>query len=224
MSWELDHVFLATSDADSVEMALAEFGIAFTERRIHRGQGTANACAKFENAFFELLCPHDLEELRSDIVRPLGLDERIHWRKTGACPFGVCFRPSDAGSVPRSWPFATWGYKAAYVPTGASIPIVTPSGCLAEPLVFVSTRSKSPVSTSSKGSSLHCGARRTLTRVEVHRTDPASPVSAGVQWFVENGFFSLNNGSEYLLELEWDRGREGNSHRFLAGVPILVRW
>ncbi len=198
--------------------------MAFTERRVHRGQGTANACAIFENAFFELLRPHDLEELRSDIVRPLGLDERIHWRETGASPFGLCFRPGDVGSDPRSWPFETWGYEAPYLPKGASIPIVTPAGVLADPLVFVSTRSKSPTGAPSCGSPVHRGAHRTLTRVKVQRIDRASPVSAGVHWFVENGSFSLKDGPAHLLELEWDHGHEGKSHRFPIGVPILVRW
>lgn len=55
MQWELDHVFFAATDADAAEKVLAEFGIAFTDHRVHRGQGTANACALFENAYFELL-------------------------------------------------------------------------------------------------------------------------------------------------------------------------
>ena len=223
MTWELDHVFFAASDADSVEVVLTQFGLTFTDRRIHHGQGTANACANFENAFFELLRAHDLEELGSDIVRPLGLDERIRWRETGACPFGLCFRPSDAPTDTGVWPFETWGYEAAYVPRGTSIPIVTPRWALGEPLVFVSNRSKSPVSASNTGSRLHCGTPRTLTRVEVLRTD-RSPVSAGVQWFVERGFFSLRHGSEFILKLEWNHGCEGKSHRFPPGLPIVLHW
>ena len=79
--WELDHVFIATSEPRS-EAVASEFGMTFTERRAHRGQGTSNACALFENAFFELLVAAKPDELDSDVVRPLGLNERIHWQQT----------------------------------------------------------------------------------------------------------------------------------------------
>ncbi len=224
MNWELDHVFVATSAAGSAEVSLAEFGIAFTERRVHRGQGTANACAIFENAFLELLCAHDLDELRSDIVRPLGLEERIRWRETGACPFGVCFRPTDVTRDPQSWPFRTWPYRPPYIPTGASIPIVTPAECLTEPLLFVSTWMGPGTGSSSPGSPFHHGARRTLTRVAVDCTTRASPLSEGAHWFVKSGFLSLRESSQYLIDLEWDGAREGQSKDFSATVPIRVRW
>ena len=215
MHWELDHVFFATVDAEAAEKALAEFGIAFTERRVHSGQGTANACALFENAFFELLRPHDLAELRSSAVRPLGLDERTRWRETGASPFGLCFRGES-----RSWPFETWQYEAAYLPEGAGIPIVTPPGVHADPLVFISPQAERSTDRSPE----HRGARRTLTRVTVERAASATPVSAGVRWFAENGFFALKDGPAPVLDLEWDHGREGKSQAFRAALPIVVQW
>jgi Glyoxalase-like domain len=91
MRWELAHVFIATPDR-GLEAVASAFGLTFTSRRVHQGQGTANSCAVFENAFFELLFPGTPEELESEVVRPLGLKERINWQTTGACPFGVCFR------------------------------------------------------------------------------------------------------------------------------------
>jgi hypothetical protein len=60
--------------------------------------------------------------------------------------------------------------------------------------------------------------------VGVHRPESTSQLSAGVRWFVENRLFSLDEGEGQALELEWDGGRAGESHRFAAGVPIVVRW
>ena len=69
-----------------------------------------NACAFFDNAYLELLWRHDDDELQSDVVRPLGLWERVRWEDTGASPFGIAFRPGDqtccrplcrSGSRPR---------------------------------------------------------------------------------------------------------------------------
>ena len=215
MQWELDHVFLATADADAAEKVLADFGLAFTERRVHSGQGTANACAVFENAYFELLRPHDLGELRSSAVQPLGLEERMRWSVTGASPFGLCFR-----GEPGSWPFETWQYQPAYLPAGTCIPIVTPAGLHTDPLVFLSPQAKR----STGGSPEHRGARRTLTRVTVERAACATPVSPGVRWFAENGSFALREGPAHLLELEWDHGREGESRDFFPALPIRIRW
>jgi hypothetical protein len=215
MRWEFDHVFYATTDADATQKILTEFGIAFTERRVHHGQGTANACAPFENAFFELLLPHDVAELRSSFVKPLGLDERMRWRETGASPFGICLLGDS-----RSLPFETWTYKAAYLPTGSGIPIVTPPGSHADPLVFMTSQSRRLPHQSPK----HRGARRTLTRVSMQRMASASPVSAGVRWFAEDGVFSLKDGPVHLLELEWDHAREGASHDFSPDLPIRIRW
>lgn len=223
MSWTLDHVFFATSDPDDVEHALTKFGLTFTERRVHHGQGTANACASFENAYLEILRPHNLDELRSDLVKPLGLDERLRWRTTGACPFGLCFRPGSEEDRSAS-SFERWEYAAPYLPSGTAMPIVTPAGCVEEPLVFVTTKLMRVGAQTTRSRSLHQGARRTLTHVKVQRPASKRPVSAGVRWFVDHGLFSLEEGPGHSLELEWDHGREGQSHRIIGGVPIVVRW
>jgi len=84
MSLELDHVFICVEEATGAERALADFGLQFGLRAVHGGQGTANACAFFDNAYLELLSRHDDQELQSPAVRPLALWERVRWRQTGA--------------------------------------------------------------------------------------------------------------------------------------------
>ena len=90
--------------------------------------------------------------------------------------------------------------------------------------MFVSTWIRPGAGSSSARSPLHHGARRTLTRVEVHRINRASPLSEGAQWFVKSAFLSLRESSEYLIDLEWDDAREGHSEDFSANLPIRVRW
>jgi hypothetical protein len=106
------------------------------------------------------------------------------------------------------------------MPAGTGIPIVTPPGLHSDPLVFLSSQAKR----STERSPEHRGARRTLTRIAVERAACVTPISAGVRWFAENGFFSLKDGPAPLLELEWDHAREGESQAFPAGIPIIVRW
>ncbi len=217
--WEIDHVFLATPAPSVVETALADFGMTFSERRVHPGQGTANACAIFENAFFELLHAYDAAELQSDVVAPLGLAERIDWSRTGACPFGICLRPTEGVADLAALPFATWMYAAAYLPADVGIPIVTPRGQLREPLMFLSTRAKVPAGSSPQ----HRGKSRTLTavRIQMPNADPIN--SEGLAWCVASGRFSLVGGPCYLLELEWDHGVEGGAQTF-PDAPLAIRW
>jgi hypothetical protein len=141
---ELDHVFLCTVAPEADEIILAEFGLRFTERRIHKGQGTANVCALFENAFLQLLYADDMKVLRSDLVKPLGLRERIRWGETNACPIGICFRVATENLAAESWPFATWEYKANFLPSGVIIPVATPRYVFNESLVFLSHQAHKP--------------------------------------------------------------------------------
>jgi hypothetical protein len=219
MTWELDHVFLAVPDLGGSEQLLSEFGMTFTERRGHRGQGTTNACAMFENAFFELVGPYDVTELQSELVKPLGLKERIDWRETGACPFGLCFRPGRGALEVAALPFHTWPYAPPYVPPQGSIPIVTARGRWREPLVFL----QGPRASFWPKDTQHRGAARVLTKVSVTLPLPAEPISQGVRWFAERQSFELKSGASYQLELEWDGGREQQS-ALVGDLPLLVRW
>lgn len=219
MHWELDHVFIATADP-RCEAVASEFGMTFTERRAHPGQGTTNACAMFENAYFELLFGSNPDELESDVVSPLGLSERIHWQQTGACPFGVCFRPSAPLSAEVALPFETWPYRPAYLPDRGSIPIVTPRRSLFEPLVFLMSRPRRR-STSLDGE-VHRGSKRTLTAISLQ--SPHQVQSSAIRWFMNNGLLELARRTDYLMSLAWDDGRTGNIEQLAAPLPLSVRW
>lgn len=221
---EVDHVFLATAAPEADEAALAKFGFRFSQRRVHSGQGTANACAIFENAFLELLYALDEKELWSDIVSPLGLRERIHWQTTGACPFGICFRSTVEDAAPGPWPFATWEYKAEYLPPGVTLPIVTPGSSFTEPLLFLSHRPRKSSMQDANDEMSHGHSLRKVTDVKVKRPSGVSSLSPSVSWFNDNGLVSLQEDTEYLLELEFNGGRERRMHRFPAHLPLLVRW
>jgi hypothetical protein len=222
--FELDHVFLGTAAPEADEATLAKFGFRFTQRRIHMGQGTANACTAFENAFLELLYAHDRDDLRSDLVSPLGLGERIHWQETGACPFGICFRATAEDSVPDSWPFATWRYWAKHLPPGVAIPIATPRNAFMEPLLFLPPQPRKPAPQKGDGEMSHGRSLRTLTGVKVKRPTGSPLPSSSVSWFMDNGFISLEDDVEYLLELEFNNGRERESHRFPDNLPLKLYW
>src|SRR6187401_3735688 len=105
MTLSLDHVFICPENPDAAERALTDFGLQLSRRTTHRGQGTANSCAFFDNAYLELLWRHDDDELQSDVVDPLGLWQRVRWRETGASPFGIAFRPENSEVAVETWTY-----------------------------------------------------------------------------------------------------------------------
>src|SRR5256885_17156973 len=82
MPLAVDHVFICVENPQAAERALADFGLQFGRRRIHQGQGTANACAFFDNAYLELLWRHDEGELQSSGALPPGSWGCVRWRET----------------------------------------------------------------------------------------------------------------------------------------------
>lgn len=216
MDWVVDHVFFATAAPAEIERELEAIGFAFTKRRRHAGQGTENACAVFENAFFELLWSVDAREIRSAAVRPLGLEERVRWRETGACPIGVCLRPVTGGA--DSWPLETWHYAPPYVAGARAIPVITPKWRYAEPLVFIA---REPASRS--GAAPHGGERRSLAGVSVGRPVDSGAMSESVKWCLDNAVFSLTEASDHLLRLEFDHRDGVETHR-LVSAPIEIAW
>lgn len=89
---KLDHIFVCTPSLATDAQRLVEFGLQPGRSRIHASQGTENVCFFFDNAYLELLGLQDEAEVRSPLVAPLGLWERLHWQQTGACPFGISLR------------------------------------------------------------------------------------------------------------------------------------
>lgn len=142
MGIELDHVFVFVSlDAAMpggwIDARLAALGLEASYARRHAGQGTANVCYCFDNAYLELLFVVDEAELvRSDVARN-GFVQRARWRETGASPFGIAVRGGPL-------PFATWPYRIDAFPPGLSVPVATASDDVRVPFVFGSPGSAPP--------------------------------------------------------------------------------
>jgi hypothetical protein len=213
-------VFICVEDPRVTERALADFGLEFCRRGIHRGQGTANACAFFDNAYLELLWRHDDDELQSEVVRPLGLWERFRWRETAASPFGVAFRPED-GKIPPE----TWSYEAPFLPAGVSIPILTRRFLWQEPLIFFSLVSQPPVALplERRPPLKHRGEHRRLTGVTVCGPQTSS-FSTDVRAIFDSGVLALKDADEQCLELDWDGATVGEYHDFRPILPLVLRW
>ena len=223
MPLELDHFFICTPDASAAEDALVEFGLHFGGRGVHRGQGTSSAGAFFDNAYLEIICRRDDAELQSDLVRPVGLWERLRWQETGASPFGISFRP--VGDAALSPDVETWPYAAPYLPPGAHIPIITPRHAWREPLIFLSTVSQAPSSLppERRPPLEQRGHRRRITATRLTQPHIADH-SAGLRTLCEAGLLTIDEAPEPHAEMEWDGGLAGESHDFRPILPLTIRW
>ncbi|MDZ8028629.1 MAG: hypothetical protein RMX65_017880 [Nostoc sp. DedQUE01] len=223
MQLELDHIFVCVEPEAPPAGLLTAFGLTEGTRRIHQGQGSANVCFFFENAYLELIWLFDINEIQSPLVRPTGLWERCHWQETQTCPFGIAFRSTASDS--REIPFPTWDYHAEYLPPKASIPIATNSDNLSEPLIFISPTIKKPTDYALERQIplVHQVGFKEITALQVSLPSGQN-FSPEVRTLIELGLVQFSQGNFYQLEIEFDNAKEGNSQDFGSELPILIRW
>lgn len=143
MTLALDHVFVFVTAEEAgpggaARSALEAIGLVPSYERRHHGQGTANVCWCFDDAYLELLFVVDPEERDRDAPARNGFARRSTWRDSGASPFGIAVR----GGPP---PGDTWDYRIAAFPPGLSIPVSTDSDDPTVPFVFASPGNEPPI-------------------------------------------------------------------------------
>jgi hypothetical protein len=139
---QLDHIFLFVNDLKAAEALGRSLGLAETYRRNHVGQGTANICYCFENAFLELLFLTEPSEAGSPAIARTGLLQRAAWRKLRTCPVGIAWRLGRQEPAPS---FSVWPFRPPYLPETMYIPVAVESDDLAAPLLFQSPGNEPPI-------------------------------------------------------------------------------
>ncbi len=177
MTLELDHLFVFVGPQDAAPgggafEALKALGLEPSYTRRHEGQGTANLCLAFDNAYLELLYVADEDELKTSPLGRAGFVARAMWRETAASPLGIAIRGGEL-------PGGRWRYRNPQFPPGVSIGISTESDDAAMPFVF-SSPGTAPPSAWTDG---RAGRRQTVagfTRLTIERLRlPRPPVADG---------------------------------------------
>lgn len=141
---ELDHLFLLTTiDAPEVD-ALIAMGLSPTYRREHVGQGTANVCFCFDNAFLEVLWVTSAAQADSAAVARLQLSKRAQWRAAATNPFGIAWRPTSATTLHDETAPLTWRCTPPYLPPPLAIDVAIDSDDLEQPSMFAFPGSLAP--------------------------------------------------------------------------------
>jgi hypothetical protein len=134
---ELDHLFCFVEPDGAAIAALETQGLAVSYRRDHIGQGTANACFVFDNAFLELLWLTDAADACSPAIARTKLWERSQWQNQNTCPYGLAWRGDQTD-------IETWAFMPLYLPEGVAIPVACESDDPRLPMMFTFPGSTAP--------------------------------------------------------------------------------
>lgn len=133
----LDHVFvMAPPGGGRLLTRLVELGLVETYRRSHPGQGTANACFAFDNAFLEILWIEDAHQTRSPDITRCRFESRALGRRDH--PIGIAWRGPLAVD--------TWSFRPPYLPaSGEAIQVAADSDRIGMPMLFTSPGTTAPM-------------------------------------------------------------------------------
>lgn len=211
---ELDHVFVCANVDAPEAAALEALGLLPGRSATHPGQGTANRCFVFGNAYLELIWVHDPVEASSDLTAPTRLFDRWLGRTGAACPFGFCF---------RSPPLEGWDYRPRYLPEGKRIRIGANSDRLDEPMLFLLDFATRPDTWGRPEILSHPAGLREITRMTWTRPGDAS-LTPTMRAVVEGGGLIVESGAAHALTLEFDGGAAGGSASLAPGLPLVLKW
>ena len=209
--FQIDHVFVCVSAGAPEADRVLDIGLSEGPPNRHSGQGTANRRIFFDTTMLEFLWVEDEAAAHGR----LGLWERWRRRDSDACPFGVCFRPTDDTRLPP--PFPTWTYQPAYSPI--AIEVGLNSEVIEEPFLFyipfIRAASTEPVR--------HRLGIKDLTAVQI--TSPALPhISPVLQSALDSGLITLQPANGYQMHLAFDHSQRSAMQDFRPELPLMMAW
>jgi hypothetical protein len=210
---ELDHVLICCAVGGPEADFLLNRGLLDGSGNTHPGQGTANRRFFFSNAYLELLWVRDAAEAQSAAVVPTQLWDRWLRRSSGACPFGIVYRPR-AEPIGEA-PFPTWSYRPSYLPSGLCIEVGR-GMALSEPQLFYLPFARRQ-GTSPRQPTDHPAKIGAIGGVSV-ALPPKHEASQTLQAALDGGLLSIASGPEYCLDLTFTG--DGRAIDFRPELPL----
>lgn len=223
-------IVVATGAPERKLLEAAGFRIAPTVNR-HDGQGTASVTIELHNGFLELMYP-DSTVAVSPALQAGAEKFRLKsaWRETGYSPIGVVFDRTPA--TPDAFPFATWKVRADWIEPGSFIEMLTPREM---PRAVSLSISSQPASARARATEaleqdpvrgamfLHPNGARRLTalRVVAPSRDALPPAA---QYVAGLGLMATDVGTQWLLEVTLDDGKQRVTRDLRPDLPLIVRY
>jgi hypothetical protein len=220
MDFELDHVFICVEAEANEATCLIEAGLIEGAPNVHMGQGTANRRFFFRNAYLELLWVHDQASAQAPGIERTRLWERWKDRRSGACPFGFCFRPKAERR--GKCPFPSWEYKPPYLRESLSMYIGNNSDALGEPMLVYLPFAQRPDSLPGKAQQpmKHEFESNEIRSIEFF-SPHANNCSAELQAVIDANLVKVRPASEFVLEVTLNGKRLGKRPDFRPELPLV---
>lgn len=219
MALSLDHVVIFTAvDAPEAD-TLTSFGLAgFGGSTRHGDLGTASTSFFFENTYLELFWAHDLPHAQS-VMQSVGfdLDTRVHWRITGASPYGIMFYRADEAPIP----FPTETLHIEGMPGDlqfASSADTSPYyGVVPPPLEYRAFGATFP-----PDAVQHPLGVRRVTGIRIEVSSPTlDPIARRLS---SSELVNFEIGLSPLLELTFDGGWQGKTLDARPSLPLVLKY
>jgi hypothetical protein len=178
----------------------------------HDGQGTASISVEFENGFLELLYPDPSVAISP--ANKAGAEKfrlKSEWRTNGYSPIGIVFDRTP--STPATLPFPTWKITADWMEKGTFIEMMTPREMPKAVSLSISSHVNRP--------NVAAAHRLTAMRVVAPAADRLPPSAS---WIASQGLMKFDVGSEWLLDVTLDDGKQGITKDFQPDLPLILRY
>lgn len=218
-----DHAWIVASPGAPERKLLADAGFTIAaQTNHHEGQGTSSITVEFENGYLELIWVDDAVPGAPPVAEKFR--NRAAWRTSGWSPIGVGLHRT--GKVPEPLPWPTWKIpRAAWLPEGESIEMLTPRENAKAPSVFVTPPSIAIVEPRKKTSDLrHANGAKRITglRVIVPTSQEILGIpAADLEKFGAAGFAT---DGQWTLEVTLDARAQKMEQDFRPQLPLVVRY
>lgn len=230
---QFDHVWIVVHPDAPERAALERAGFRISPGINHNdGQGTSSISVEFQNSYIELMWPDPKVSVAPS--REAVIDKfrnRMLWRTSGWCPIGIGLHRTSAAD--EAFPFPTWTISMPWMPAGSGIEILTAREDTRSPSLFVEPQSlavdeaknRTAIQKKSPDAAVFqhpLGVQR-ITGVHLVSPGDYQPVTA-VTYLEKLHIVSVQPGKEWLLELTFDGGKQGESKDLRPDLPLIIRY
>ena len=230
--FRLSHVWIVvrTGAPERTVLEKAGFRIAPTVNR-HDGQGTASVTVELLNGFLELLYPDPTVPVSA--ASTAGAEKfrlKSAWRDTDYCPVGVVFDRTPA--TPATFPFPTWRVSADWMEPGTFIEMMTPRELPKAVSLSISSHSERTNEQTDEDLArdrakaavlLHPNGARRLTGIRVV-APAADRLPPSASYIAAQGLMKFEVGSQWLLAVTLDNGKQGVTKDLQPDLPLVVHY
>ncbi|UFH57589.1 VOC family protein [Spirosoma sp. KNUC1025] len=225
---EVDHIFMFTHQAEQVASAFQRFGLSEGTANVHPGQGTACRRFFFQNAYLELVWVVNTDEIKNPVIERTKLWERSQHKLTEYCPVGLCLRTKQQVAQSVSLLFEDgWRYYSRYLPEGQFANIASNEDFPAEPMLFEMPYfglAPSDYPVEKQQPLIHARGFQQLTKVTLTLPGPVKNFSPAINKVLQESILHRSVGETYLLALEFDGGKQGETKDFNPLIPLRITW